>query len=50
MTETINLDDVMALEERDPGGMLAAVESFPKQCSDGLRLGRDLMDVPCPGI
>jgi glucose/mannose-6-phosphate isomerase len=46
MTETINLDDVMALEDKDPGGMLGAIESFPKQCSDALRLGRDLMDVP----
>ena len=46
MAETTNLDDVMALEERDPGGMLAAIEAFSKQCSDALRLGRDVVDIP----
>ena len=46
MAETINLDDVMVLEDMDPGGMLAAIESFSKQLLDALRLGRDQMDVP----
>jgi glucose/mannose-6-phosphate isomerase len=46
MAEPVNLDDVMALEERDPGGMLAAIENFSKQCSEALRLGRDQMDIP----
>ncbi len=46
MQEEVNLDDVMALEERDPGGMLAAIESFPRHCADGLRLGKDLADIP----
>ena len=46
MTETINLDDVMVLEGKDPGGMLTAIESFSRQCSEALRLGRDLQDIP----
>ncbi len=46
MAETVNLDDVVVLEERDPGGMLAAIESFSKQCSEALRLGRDMTDMP----
>jgi glucose/mannose-6-phosphate isomerase len=46
MTETIDLDDVMVLEERDPQGMLAVIESFSKQCSEALRLGRDQLDIP----
>jgi len=46
MEETLSLDDVMLLEEKDPGGMLSAVESFPAQCSEALRLGRDLLDLP----
>lgn len=46
MEEMVNLDDVLVLEERDPGGMLAAVESFPRQCSEALRMGRELLDLP----
>lgn len=46
MAETINLDDVMVMESGDPGGMLSAIESFSKQCSEALRLGRDLPDIP----
>lgn len=46
MVEEVNLDDVMALEQNDPGGMLSAIESFSKHCADALRLGRDLTDVP----
>jgi glucose/mannose-6-phosphate isomerase len=46
MPETLSLDDVMILEEKDPGGMLAAMEAFSKQCSEALRLGRDSLDVP----
>jgi glucose/mannose-6-phosphate isomerase len=46
MADEINLDDVMALEERDPGGMLAAIESFSKQATEALHLGRDQMDIP----
>ncbi|RJP35286.1 MAG: bifunctional phosphoglucose/phosphomannose isomerase [Actinobacteria bacterium] len=46
MVEAINLDDVMSLEERDPGGMLAAIESFSKQVTEALRLGRDQEEIP----
>ncbi|MBN2026152.1 MAG: bifunctional phosphoglucose/phosphomannose isomerase [Actinobacteria bacterium] len=46
MADGVNLDDVMALEERDPGGMLAAIESFSKQAAEALRLGRDALDLP----
>jgi glucose/mannose-6-phosphate isomerase len=46
MAEPINLDDVMILEESDPGGMLTAVESFSRHCSEAMQLGRDQMDVP----
>ncbi|MDI7253424.1 MAG: hypothetical protein QME89_12835, partial [Actinomycetota bacterium] len=46
MEERVNLDDVMELEQRDPGGMLTAVESFPRQCREALRMGRDLVDLP----
>lgn len=46
MSEMVNLDDVMQLEEKDPGGMLSMVESFPKQCLEALRLGRDMLDIP----
>jgi glucose/mannose-6-phosphate isomerase len=46
MEEKINMDDVMHLEQGDPGGMLAAVESFPEHCAEGLRLGRELERIP----
>jgi glucose/mannose-6-phosphate isomerase len=46
MAEPINLDDVMILEERDPGGMLAAIESFSRHCAEAIQLGRDQVDVP----
>lgn len=46
MEGRINLDDVLDLEQGDPGGMMAAVESFPRQCREALRLGRDLADLP----
>lgn len=46
MVENMNLDDVMAMEEADPGRMLAAVENFPRQCADALRIGRDLAEPP----
>ena len=46
MAETVDLDNVMLLDDKDPGGMLNAVESFPKQCSEALRLGRDMMSPP----
>ena len=46
MAEEVNLDDVMSLEEMDPGGMLAAIESFSKQASEALHLGRDMLDTP----
>ena len=46
MAETVDLDNVMLLDDEDPGGMLTAVESFPKQCSEALRLGRDMMSLP----
>jgi len=46
MGERVNLDDVMELEQRDPGGMLAAVESFPRQCREALRMGRELSELP----
>ena len=46
MAEMVNLDDVVVLEDRDPGGMLAAVESFHKQCTEALHLGRDVLDIP----
>ncbi len=46
MAEPINLDDVMAMENGDPGGMLAAIESFPRHCQDALRLGREHLDIP----
>jgi glucose/mannose-6-phosphate isomerase len=48
MEENLSLDDVMLMEDKDPGGMLAAVESFPNQCSEALRLGRDMLDIPDP--
>ena len=38
MTEMVDLDNVMLLDDKDPGGMLTAVESFPKQCSEALSL------------
>lgn len=46
MTENTNLDDVMALEEADPGKMLGAIEGFSRQCADALRLGREVAEVP----
>ncbi len=46
MSEKIDLDDVVVMSDRDPGGMLAVMESFPKQCSEALRLGRDMLDIP----
>jgi glucose/mannose-6-phosphate isomerase len=46
MAETVDLDNVMLLDDADPEGMLTAVESFPKQCSEALRLGRDMMSLP----
>ncbi|MGQ9475593.1 MAG: bifunctional phosphoglucose/phosphomannose isomerase [Actinomycetota bacterium] len=46
MEERVNLDDVLDLERGDPGGMLAAVESFPHQCREALRMGRELLDLP----
>lgn len=46
MAEPINLDDVMVMEESDPGGMLAAIEAFPAHCTEALRIGRDQLDVP----
>jgi glucose/mannose-6-phosphate isomerase len=46
MAERTDLDDVVMMSDKDPGGMLAAVESFPKQCSEALRLGREMLDVP----
>jgi glucose/mannose-6-phosphate isomerase len=44
--EDISLDDVMALENNDSGGMLASIEAFSKQCSEALQLGLDQMEVP----
>src|SRR4030043_205561 len=46
MSEKIDLDDVVVMSDRDPGGMLAVMESFSKQCSEALRLGRDMLDIP----
>ncbi|MDY6794497.1 MAG: bifunctional phosphoglucose/phosphomannose isomerase [Actinomycetota bacterium] len=46
MSEPVDLDDVVQLEERDPGGMLSVIESFPKQCTEALRLGGELQDLP----
>ncbi|MBC7247073.1 MAG: bifunctional phosphoglucose/phosphomannose isomerase [Actinobacteria bacterium] len=46
MAGTEILDDLVSLEEGDPGGMLPAVEAFPRQCADALRLGRELETVP----
>lgn len=46
MAETEILDDLVALEEGDPGGMLPAVEAFPRQCAEALRLGRELEALP----
>ncbi len=46
MEELVNLDDLQALEEKDPGGMLEAVESFPRQCAEALRLGREITRLP----
>ncbi len=48
MAEEVSLDDVMSLEERDPGGMLSAIESFPGHASEALHLGRDMLDTPSP--
>ena len=47
--EQMNLDDVMVLEDKDPGGMLTAIESFPRHCTEALHLGRDQMDIPSSG-
>jgi len=46
VADAVNLDDVLVLEERDPGGMLPAVEAFPRQCKEALRLGRELPSLP----
>uniref|UniRef100_A0A7C4GE68 NAD-dependent epimerase/dehydratase family protein n=1 Tax=candidate division WOR-3 bacterium TaxID=2052148 RepID=A0A7C4GE68_UNCW3 len=46
MQEPVNLDDVMTLGEMDPGGMLAAVEDFPRQCAEALSLGREAPELP----
>ncbi|MBC7229282.1 MAG: bifunctional phosphoglucose/phosphomannose isomerase [Actinobacteria bacterium] len=46
MHEPVNLDDVMALGEMDPGGMLAAIEDFPRQCAEALGIGRDAPELP----
>ncbi|NPV59718.1 MAG: bifunctional phosphoglucose/phosphomannose isomerase [Actinobacteria bacterium] len=46
MQEPVNLDDVMTLGEMDPGGMLAAVEDFPRQCAEALNLGREAPELP----
>lgn len=46
MTDMVDLDDVMSMEQGDPGRMMAAIESFPEQCAEALRLGKDLQDLP----
>ncbi len=46
MREQVSLDDVTALGDMDPGGMLAAIEDFPRQCSEALNLGRDASQLP----
>ncbi len=46
MRESVSLDDVMVLGEMDPGGMLAAIEDFPRQCAEALNLGREALELP----
>jgi glucose/mannose-6-phosphate isomerase len=46
MSEIIDLDDVVVMSDKDPDGMLAVMEAFSKQCSEALRLGRDMLDIP----
>jgi len=48
MAETVDLDNVTLLDDNDPGGMLGMVESFPGQCAEALRLGREILNPP-PG-
>jgi glucose/mannose-6-phosphate isomerase len=46
MIATHNLDDPGFLQAGDPGGMLAAVESFRGQCEDALKLGEAFSGLP----
>ncbi len=46
MDEAVNLDDVAMMSELDPAGMLPAVEDFPQQCREALRLGEEVGGLP----
>jgi glucose/mannose-6-phosphate isomerase len=41
-----DLDDLRALSDGDPGGMLATVAALPSQCSEGYSAGRAVPDLP----
>lgn len=41
----IDLDDMNAIKEYDKGNMLGALESFPKQCREALKIGEEF-EVP----
>jgi glucose/mannose-6-phosphate isomerase len=49
MTVKQDLDSPRFLEAGDPGGMLAAVEAFHRQCEDALQLGEGLSELPAAG-
>jgi glucose/mannose-6-phosphate isomerase len=49
MTARQDLDDPRFLAAGDPGGMLAAVETFHRQCEEALRLGEGFSELPAAG-